>query len=121
MDNMLWQSNNNTDTTVVRGDAKGFGGSENSSPTVSGAPVFTDGNSLDANATNSKGAVGDTGSDPMFDRFKHFATGGADEVNFSGSNSATSVASTSIPSGSDPMFQEMPKGDGETPSSADSE
>jgi hypothetical protein len=97
-----------TDAYTVRGDTKGFAGSENSSPMDSGAPVWLEGMSVDANATNSMGAVGDTGSDPMFDKFKHQATGNADQVNQTGSNTAEGVASSSMPSGSDPMFEEMP-------------
>jgi hypothetical protein len=97
-----------TDAYTVRGDTKGFAGSENSSPMDSPAPIWLEGMSVDANATNSMGAVGGTDSDPMFDKFKHEATGNEDQILQAGSNSADGVASTSIPSGSDPMFEEVP-------------
>lgn len=110
-----------TDAYTVRGDTKSFGGSENSSPMDAPAPIWLEGMSVDANATNSMGAVGDTSSDPMFDKFKHASTSGGDATSGTGTNSPDSVASSSMPSGSDPMFQEMPKGDGQTASSADSD
>jgi hypothetical protein len=97
------------DAYTVRGDTGGFG-SGTSFPNV-GAPSWTNGRSTDGNATNSLGAVGGTESDPMFDKFKHEATGWEDQVNAQGSQTGASVAHSQLIEGggkSDPMFKELP-------------
>ena len=94
-----------TDAYTVRGDTKGFGGSTTSSPIESKAPIWTEGRSTDANATNSLGAVGGTESDSMFEKFYR---GQLDKV--TGSESAEGVASTGLVDGgakSDPEGQEL--------------
>ncbi len=93
-----------TDASVVRGDTKGFGGSETSSPMDSGAPVSTLGAATSRDATNSMGSVGDTGSDPMDMKFSKDARTG-------GSESPESVGHESFSGDSDPMFQDKPKGE----------
>jgi hypothetical protein len=96
-------SNGSFDPSVVRGDTSGFG-SGTSNPGV-GAPVFLDGNSVDQNAVNAKGAVGGTDSDSMFEKFYR---GQLDHV--TGSESAASVPSSSLVDGgakSDPEGQEL--------------
>ena len=81
------------------------------------APIWTDGRSLDKDAVNAMGAVGDTGSDPMFDRFKTEKTGWGitDNRTDGGTNSGDSVSSDKLSgdtwgkgADSDPEFENYP-------------
>ena len=92
-----------TDAYTVRGDTRGFAGSETSGPMDSGAPVALEGKSVDRDATNSLGQIGQASqSDPMFDKFKHEMSdegGGMSDIDSnkgSGSESPTPVASTGL-------------------------
>ncbi len=101
----------NGDAYTIRGGEE-VGGSTTSSPMESGAPVFTDGASLDANAVNSRGSFSDAKSDPMFDKFKHDKTSWeADALHAQGSESPASVPSSALIEGgakSDPIDTELP-------------
>ena len=111
-----------TDAYTVRGDTKGFGGSENTRPMESGAPITLLGRSADQSATNSLGPIGaETMSDPMFDRFKHeFSDEGGgmsdiDENKVSSPGAADPVKVDSVglagvgdTATSDPMFERYP-------------
>jgi hypothetical protein len=85
---------------TVIGDDKAFG--QGTSVPAQGAPLSNLGFSTDVDATNSLGSVGDTGSDPMFEKFYR-------ENDPSGSNSADVVASDKLSgTDSDPQGQELP-------------
>ncbi len=111
-DGQLWQDNNNTDTSVVRGDDKGFGDAGVSTGMSPGAPVWTEGRSTDRDATNRVDGFGaEAQSDPMFDRFKHEENSMSDiDANMgSGSESPESVASAALAGAkSDPEFARYP-------------
>lgn len=99
-----------SDAYTVRGDTGSFGGSTTTRPMDAPAPIWTDGCSTDGNATNSKGALSGTDSDPMFDKFKHEAKGWEDQVDaMSNGQSGASVAHVALDGAdSDPMFQNDP-------------
>ncbi len=118
-DGQLWQDNNNTDTSVVRGDDKSFGDAGVATGMSPGAPVWTDAKSLDRDAVNREGGFGsEANSDPMFDRFKHEDEGeggGFGDIDgnkeTSSTNSADVVAGSALPFGgakSDPEFERYP-------------
>ncbi len=90
---------------VVAGDEKSFGDAGSKTGFDPGAPVWLDGAGVGRDDVSAMGAIaGDTKSDPMFDKF-------ASDARASGSESPDSVAGASMPSGSDPMFQEVPHSD----------
>jgi len=114
-DGELWQDNDNTDTTVVRGDSKGFGEAGSKTGFDTSAPVWLEGFSVDGNAVNAMGAIGaESKSDPMFDRFKpevvQSSESDIDANRGGGTNSPDSVASGGFPGStdSDPEDQDLP-------------
>lgn len=97
---------------VVRGDSKGFGEAGEKTGMNPGAPVWTEGRSVDGDAVNSLGAIGgDTKSDSMFEKFAREDRPGADKNNQTGSEASESVPGSSLVEGgadSDPKWQELP-------------
>ena len=117
---------------MARGDREPKGSDETREGMSPGAPVWTDGMSIDCDAINASGGglVADCKSDPMFDKFKHEETSWDITANRTngGRNTPDSVSHSSLPSDdsgthSDPAYEHMPaeqqKGGGGNPNALD--